>query len=307
MSYRLTQDETVSDGIKRIVIEQAEQAIEGLESQRGSQDDSIHAARVCFKKIRAVLRLVRTEFGAERFRQENICYRDAGRRLSAIRDTAALRETFEKLTVRFADQLAPNAFAELHRSLRQSSMAQRLEKKKAMLAVAKITATARRRVEHWPLQQDGFTALRQGVKGVYKRGRQSSANALAQPSVEHLHEWRKDVKYLRYQIRLLKPIWSTVLGKLGDELETLGEYLSEDHDLALLRQCVLEPAEPTDNRMDLEALIALIDRRRGELQGDAKWLGERVYAERPRAFVGRLQVYWQTWRSDAPIHAISVS
>ena len=307
MSYRLTQDETVSDGIKRIVIEQADQAIEGLESQRGSQDDAIHDARVCFKKIRAVLRLVRTEFGADSFRQENICYRDAGRRLSVIRDQAALRETFEKLTVRFAEQLAPNAFAELHRSLRQSSMAQRLEKKKAMLAVAKITGTARRRVEHWPLQQDGFTALRQGVKRVYQRGQQSFAKALAQPSVEHFHEWRKDVKYLRYQIHLLKPIWSTMLGRLGDELETLGEYLSEDHDLALLRQRVLEPAESTDNRMDLEALIALIDRRRGELQVEAKWLGERVYAERPRAFVGRLQVYWQAWRSDAPIDAISVS
>ena len=35
MSYRLTPDETVSDGIKRIVIEQADQAIEGLESQSG--------------------------------------------------------------------------------------------------------------------------------------------------------------------------------------------------------------------------------------------------------------------------------
>ena len=68
-----------------------------------------------------------------------------------------------------------------------------------------------------------------------------------------------------------------------------------------------EPVEPTDNRLDLEALIALIDRCRGELQGEAKCLGERVYAERPRAFTRRLQVYWQAWRSDEPIDAISVS
>ena len=122
-----------------------------------------------------VLRLVQTEFGADTFRQENICYRDAGRRLSAIRDQAAMRETLDKLTVRFAEQLAPNAFAELHQSLRQSSMAQRLEKKKAMLAVAQIIGAARRRVEHWPIQQDGLTALRQGVKYAYKRGRQSFA------------------------------------------------------------------------------------------------------------------------------------
>src|SRR4029453_3394974 len=111
MSYRLKQHETISDGIKCIIIEQIDMAIDGLESQSRRQDDAIYDARVCFKKIRAVLRFVQSEFDADIFRQENSCYRDAGRRLSAIRDTAAMLETFDKLTTRFADQLPPNAFA----------------------------------------------------------------------------------------------------------------------------------------------------------------------------------------------------
>ena len=301
MSYRLKQDETISDGIKRIVIEQIDQAIEGLESQSGSQDDAIHDARVCFKKIRAVLRLVRTEFDADIFRQENICYRDAGRRLSAIRDTAAMLETFDKLTVRFADQLAPNAFAELRQPLKQSSTARGLRRRKPCWQWQRpfvrhddgwsIGRSSRTASQPWGRESNVFT----------NRAGRALPTLIEQPSVENFHEWRKDVKYLRYQIRILKPIWSTMLGRLGDELETLGEYLSEDHDLALLRQCVLEPAEPTDGHMDIEALIALIDRRRGELQVEAKCLGERVYAERPRAFAGRLQVYWQAWRSDGHI------
>jgi CHAD domain-containing protein len=307
MSYRLKQDETISDGIKRIVVEQIDKALAGLESQHGSQDDAIHDARVCFKKIRAVLRLVQTEFDPDIFRQENISYRDAGRSLSAIRDAAAMRETFDKLIDRFADQLAPNAFAEFHQLLKQSSTAQRLEKKKAMLAVAKTIRAARRRVEHWPIQQDGFSPLGQGVKHIYKRGRQNFTNAIGQPTVENFHEWRKDVKYLRYQIRLLKPIWSTMLGRLEDELETLGEYLSEDHDLALLRQRVLESAEVNDNQMDFAALIALIDRRRGEIQVEAKLLGERVYAEKPSAFSDRLRVYWQAWHLDKHLDPIAGS
>jgi CHAD domain-containing protein len=307
MSYRLTEHETITDAIKRIVSQQIDKALEGLELKSGSQDGAIHDARVCFKKIRAALRLVETEFDADIFRQENLCYRDAGRRLSAIRDTAAMQETFDKLTGRFAEQLSPNAFAELRQSLRQSSTTRRLEKQKAMLTVAKTIRTARRRVEHWPIHQDGFAAFGQGVKRVYKQGRQSLTNAVAQPSVEIFHEWRKDVKYLRYQIRLLKPMWSTMLDRLGDELETLGEYLSEDHDLALLRQHVLEAADPADNRTDVEALIALIDQRRAELQVEAKRLGERVYAEKPGAFTGRLQVYWQAWRSGEHIDPITVS
>ena len=97
-----------------------------------------------------------------------------------------------------------------------------------------------------------------------------------------------------------------MLERLSDELETLGEYLSDDHDLTLLRQRMLEPLELPGDRTDLEALIALIDQRRGELQVEAKRLGERVYAEKPRAFAGRLQVYWQAWRSDGHIAPVSV-
>jgi CHAD domain-containing protein len=307
MSYRLKDHETISDGIKRLIIEQIDKALDGMQSRSGNQDDAIHDARVCLKKMRAALRLVRSEIGPDIFRQENICYRDAGRRLSAVRDTAAMLETIDKLTDRFANQLAPDAFTELRQPLRQSSMARRLEKKKAMLAVAKTLGAARRRVEHWPDHANGFSAVGQGIKDIYKQGRQSFARAFEQPSVENFHEWRKDVKCLRYQIQILKPIWPVMMEGLADELDTLGEYLSDDHDLALLRQRVLEPAERSGDRTDLEALIALIDQRRGELQREARRLGQRVYIEKPQDLASRLGVYWQAWRPEPDIDLIAVS
>jgi CHAD domain-containing protein len=307
MSYRLKDHETISDGIKRLIIEQIDKALDGMQSRSGIQDDAIHDTRVCLKKMRAALRLVRSEIDPDIFRQENICYRDAARRLSAVRDTAAMLETIDKLTDRFANQLAPDAFTELRQPLRQSSMARRLEKKKAMLAVAKTLGAARRRVEHWPDHANGFSALGQGIKDVYKQGRQSFARAFEQSSVENFHEWRKDVKCLRYQIQILKPIWPVMMEGLADELDTLGEYLSDDHDLALLRQRVLEPAERSGGRTDLEALIALIDQRRGELQREARRLGQRVYLEKPQAFASRLGVYWQAWRSEPDIDLIAAS
>jgi CHAD domain-containing protein len=307
MSYRLKHHETKSDGIKRIVVEQIDKALDRMQSRSGNQDDVIHDSRVCLKKIRAVLRLVRTEIDADIFHQENICYRDAGRHLSAIRDTAAMLETFDKLTDRFADQLAPNAFSELRQPLRQSSTSRRLEKNKAMLAVAKTIRAARRRVKDWPIHHNGFSALGQGIKRVYKQGHQGLVNAFEQPRVENFHEWRKQVKCLRYQIQVLRPIWPMMMERVAAELETLGEYLSDDHDLALLRQRVLEPAGAAGDRADLEALIALIDQRRGELQLQARRLGERVYVEKPQAFTSRLEVYWQTWHSEAGIDPIAVS
>lgn len=307
MSYRMEDHETVPNGIKRIVCEQIDQALEGMRARRGNQDEAVHNARTCLKKIRAVLRLVRDDLNDDVFRQENLCFRDAGRLLSSIRDAAVVIETFDTLVERYAAQLTADGFTALRRSLRQSSMARRDEKRKALSAAAKIIAAARQRVEQWPIDHDDFSALGPGVERAYKRGHRSLADATEQPSVESFHEWRKQVKCLWYQIRLLKPLWPEVLEPLADELKTLGEYLSDDHDLAILRQRLLEQAEHLDNRTALETLVALIDQRRGELQIEAKYLGVRMYADKPGAFVGRLQTYWQTWRAEVQVDPIAVS
>jgi CHAD domain-containing protein len=307
MSYRLEDHEAVPDGIRRVVLEQIDQALGHTTATSGNQNEAIHDARVCLKKIRAVLRLVEGDIDGDVFREENVCYRDAGRRLSAVRDSAAMLEAFDKLMDRFAAQLAANTFTELRKLLRQSSTARRIEKQNALSAAARTLSAARRRVEHWPIHHNGFSAVGPGLKRTYQQGRQSYANAYDQPSVENFHEWRKQVKCLWYQIRLFRPIWPPMMAKFADELKALGDDLSDDHDLAILRQHVLEQAEKSGDRTTLEALVALIDQRRGELQVAAQYLGERVYFERPRAFVDRLHAYWQAWQAEAHVDPIAVS
>ncbi len=46
-----------------------------------------------------------------------------------------------------------------------------------------------------------------------------------------------------------------------------------------------------------EPLLALIERRQGELLAAALPLGARLYAETPSRFAARLQVYWRAWRT----------
>ena len=85
---------------------------------------------------------------------------------------------------------------------------------------------------------------------------------------------------------------------LSGELKTLGKYLSEDHDLGLLRDVVIEQLEDTDERTEIEAFVALIDQRRNELQEEARVLGLRIYADKPRAFTSRTGAYWRAWRAE---------
>src|SRR5260370_11204508 len=111
--FRLRQGEEIPKGIKRITRKQIDKALVHLSSGSEDPDEAIYNARVCFKRIRATLRLVRCEIGDELFKRENVCSRDAARQLSAVRDTAAMVETGEKVAHSFPAGLSAQAGAEL--------------------------------------------------------------------------------------------------------------------------------------------------------------------------------------------------
>ena len=266
MSYRLKKRKRVADDLRRVVREQTDKALAGLTARNADKDDAIHDARVCFKKIRAVLRLTRDQLSGS-FKQENIFYRDLGRRLSGVRNNVSLLEAFEKLKQHYRGQIAPDALTGQRRALAESNARQSREKGKAIAEVSRSLSTGRGRVQRWPLADDGFGSFAPGLKRTYKQGRDRFATVLGDPTVEKLHEWRKRVKDLWYQVRLLNKVWPAEMQQLANELEKLGDYLSDHHDLAMLRQAAGDHAKQTgDEGTKLEAFLALIDQRRAELR-----------------------------------------
>jgi hypothetical protein len=77
--------------------------------------------------------------------------------------------------------------------------------------------------------------------------------------------------------------------RLAKRARRLSKLLGDDHDLAVLRQRIEEhPAQLRPD--DLERINALIDRRRRELQGQARRLAEGLYRRGPGKFVRRLRL-----------------
>jgi CHAD domain-containing protein len=122
--------------------------------------------------------------------------------------------------------------------------------------------------------------------------------ASTHPGAENFHEWRKQVGYLRDMVRLLKPMRPDDLAKFSARLKKLESCLSEDHDLAVLRQWFLAVVEKSWAADEAESLLSLISKRQAELQAKAKPLGARIYAEPPKAFADRLEKYWRAWRAS---------
>ena len=116
-------------------------------------------------------------------------------------------------------------------------------------------------------------------------------------TADAFHLWRKRVRYLRFQMTLLEPMWPEYQLRIVTDLSHLAEALGAEHDLAELYQLLDDEPEllPDDNARHV--LQGLLVRNRSRLQEAARPVGARLYAERPDDFVRRLGVYWEAWRS----------
>ena len=271
-AFRLKQDEAVPDGVRRIARGRIDHAIEALAD---ASEEGVHDARKDMKKLRALLRLVRGEVGDKVFRREADTFRDAAGELSGVRDADVMLATLAELEQRYDAEVGP---------VRQALEAHRIRttgggrKQAAETAVALLTG-ARGRVDDWPLERDGFEALAEGLERTYRRGRRDWRAALKEPSSENLHEWRKRTKDLWYHCSILEETWKPVMAALADEAHELSDRLGDDHDLAVLLDFGAESLEP------------LIATRRAELQEEAFAYGSRLYADKPKAFVRRIE-HW---------------
>ncbi|MGN6870809.1 MAG: CHAD domain-containing protein [Solirubrobacteraceae bacterium] len=304
MAYRLHPGEAVPDGLRRCAREQLDRAIEEL-SYRVADDpiEAVHEARKSLKKARSLLRLGRGTLAPDERRRDNDALRDAGRKLSAARDAEVMLEATDELAERFAGQVPQASFDAIRRHL----VAERDPARRRVLEsgltgqVAEELKAVRGRIDDWTLRRDGWKAVEPGLQRSYARGRAALEQARSRPTATNLHEWRKRTKDLWYHLRLLKPLAPGIVGGAVKDADKLSKLLGDDHDLAVLHATLERGAG--DLKVDVDAVLALIDHRREQLQAEALVLGQRLYAERPKAFVARIHRYWKASRPRAATNA----
>ena len=299
MAYRIEEHEGIEAGVRRIAAEQIDLVLAHLAAP-DNVDEAVHDARQAFKRIRALVALVRADLGEHVFREENRCYRDAGRLLGGARDAAVLVATLQALTEHYSGRLAPKAFDGARHALERFRVAQVagvVGADHALSKTAELVAAGRERVFAWPAMPDEFTALGTGLRRSYREGRRGLATVERKPSARGFHEWRKPVKRLWYHLHLVSPAWPVIVNAFAREFHHLSDCLNEVHDLTVLRHAVRD-REVMPRTYEVESLTELIDERGAELEHDAQRLGERLYAERPRAFGARVARYWQVWRAE---------
>lgn len=281
MAFELRRKESLRKGLRRIIQEQLQGALE--QARQLPRDEAIHDARKRLKRVRALLQLVRPVVKKSLRRSEDATLRDVARPLSELRDVKVLIETLEKVA-------QDDAVASVRHELTDRKRA--LDEQNPLDAAMASIKKALRRVSDWTAVPNRWGSVGKGLRRTYRRARRAYAAAVREPTVEKRHEWRKQAKCLRYQLEVLRPLGPETLDELVIQAEKLGELLGDDHDLAVLRQTLLSERVQCDH----EKVVAAIDRRRDELLQESRRLAEHFFQDSPQDFERRIKRLWKQRR-----------
>ncbi len=287
MPFALKIGASLADEPRRIAVEQIDRALAEIEDTSLPPETAVHQVRKRGKKLRGLLRLVREPLG-DAFRVEDHWYRDTGRLLGALRDAYQSDRTLARLLG--ATGLAPGTSDE-------SAAAWRDDAREVLSACYQRLAQGRQRAAHWTIDETGFEMVRDGLAETYRQGRERMCIARQDPTADHFHAWRKSVKYHGYHLKLLRPVWPAPLRAGYHEVQRLGEYLGDDHDLAVLA-LKLGSAEFVPAVKDSGRLQVRLEGEQQRLRHQALGLGERIYAEKTADFTRRMKRYWRATALD---------
>lgn len=284
MSFQWSRtDDDIGAGFLRIAREQIGKAITEAESVQDSPEQRVHETRRRCKKLRALFRLVRTDFGA--YKRENAFVRDAAGSLSQARDTRVARQTFEDLmawTGHPVTAVPPETAAP--------------ETEEAALRVfAGHMRELYARSTTWKVDDISLGTLTSGLKQTYQRARWTRRFAERHRTDEAFHEWRKYAKYHWNQLGLLEECAVDVLPSAHKSAGELAEALGLHHDLAVLGHVLDTSPGEIGEDVDANAVRSAIAGRQSELEARIASLGQQVFAERPKALKSRFDAYLSGW------------
>ncbi|HEX3624595.1 MAG TPA: CHAD domain-containing protein [Verrucomicrobiae bacterium] len=283
----------MTKAVRRLCCERLDDALELLD--KGDHFDAVHDVRKEIKKLRAILRLVRSGIGDTAYNEATDALRAAAGRLNAMRDAQVRLVALENLTKRSNGQISRRSLPKIQNALRENCRAEERKLAEHLDSTKQFLLGARVQLGCLKVRPNSWKAIGPGLKKIYSRGRKALDLARRRPSPEHFHEWRKCVKDLSSQLRLVCPARPGKLGLRMNTLKHLGDLLGDDHDLFLLGQFLDKQLKQPAEKKPVEQVIAA---RQKELRSEALELGASFYTKKPGQFCRQVGKGWKNWRGN---------
>jgi CHAD domain-containing protein len=286
MAYRFSSAGKPAAEFRRILAQQNHKSAALLADWERNPAKHIHRARQCFKRIRALLWLLKPRHEYV-YQVENRAYRDLAKRLAYARDASAMVEATDRLAERIWEPGPRQSLLMLRKSLAAQAEA---EQARAIAGMSDSVATVRAelpllaaRIEDLPIADLSSRELRKGAKFTFARARRDYRRLDLYSPPEAYHHWRKHLKYAFYQTGLMAermPRWSR---RYRDPLSELAELLGNAQDLEVLG--TLLDSQPDDLGIDINwrRLRRLVVGVQRDLQMQAIAMGRQLFEGRRSA------------------------
>lgn len=234
----------------------------------------VHSTRKGIKRLRAHLRLARDAVEENIYRVEDADLGEIGRLLAPARDAYVIGQTLESLESTAGWVAASDYIEAHHRSVIDELLTGPLHEARTRLG------RVRQRWLTHPVHLDA-SAVTDAVVRTYHRGRLEQERAITTGQARAFHQWRKRVKYLRYQLEAIGVAEASVASWVE-----LGETLGFEHDHTVFIDFCDDNIDMLPDRRDRYVLIDRAERRRDELRASA--LATAAYTEEPSEFVAAM-------------------
>ncbi|MGE0502771.1 MAG: CHAD domain-containing protein [Rhizobiaceae bacterium] len=283
MSARLAPGEPLEAAARRLLAEEIAPIGEALDLARTEPSEGVHEARRRFKRIRAVLGLLRAA-NEDFFIVENARYRDLSRTLAPAREAAALVETLDRLA-----EDEPEA-AEALSGLREQLTARRPKGGDARLVVA--LDNARAWCDAGAVAASRFSpaldapgdadVVAAGVARPLRRASRALARLRRHATAEDFHDMRKAVKAHAAHVSVLADLWPGGAKERRKHAGRLSDRLGELNDVHVLRHLVMTRSEPPGGLAGAAWLTKLLARAEKANAREALAIARKLFDQKPR-------------------------
>ena len=287
MKYYLKANESLPKGIDRIISNLLDKSYKLLTDNEETPDIAVHEVRRYASKLRALLRLLAPGMSRKVFRHSDRALRDFARQLNATRESAMLLASLNRVRQYYKPFLDDSATAPVFEELvRRHEAAMRQHQENIDIAgiedQLQHIATQLGELDRFDFSLDTLlTSLEQS----YCNGRRSLKALRKSATAGRRNEFRKQVKRLRYQLRLMHQWNPERLMPVIQGLDEVTELLNKEHDLGGLIETLPSIETTRDSPARTELLESLAETRRNDQLEQALRLGDELYSRKTGKFM----------------------
>jgi CHAD domain-containing protein len=293
MAFQVKPDESIAKGLRRLARRELAAASRQIRKADPADSAAVHEARKSIKKVRALIGVMDND-GAHGVSAGEKHLRQANRTLSALRDATAMIEIFDKIVGAHRTLLPPAVIAAVKRQLESHKLeVERDAKGRPWRDVRRQVQRTERRAGRWrPPSHAEFGALSPGLRATHRRGRKAMQRALRSEEADHFHEWRKQIKTLRYGLRLIEDRGRGIQ-RDAEALDRAQTLLGDEHNVEILCEHLSDMTALGRHASDLERFRDAASRYQSTLRRRALRAARRIYAPGSKAYVDHVKRIWK--------------